>query len=192
MRNYMNRHLTTFSLIALVVFCSWTKDPNERHQKNEILVIPGLGLALGMDTIKLSKTRESEIFRLFKIKDTLFKTEHGSACGNDDEGNDVTWDTYLKDVQYDGMTFRFKGYKETEPLALAEIKISDTTHWTVKVNDNIVLGKNMPDIFKYFPKRDSSDAYENYSAHLWSYGIIFYFDETGNNKKLSQIEIIRN
>ena len=58
----------------------------EQHSKREnltkqILVIPGLGLVIEKDTVKLSKTTESEIYHLFKIKDTLTKSEQGTACG---------------------------------------------------------------------------------------------------------------
>ena len=185
----MKRRLTIVLLYSLIIFTACEQYSERENLMKQILVIPGLGLVIEKDTVKLSKTTESEIYHLFKIKDTLTKSEQGTACGYDADGNNASWDTYSKEINYDGIKFNYSSYMNKDGFTLEEIEIKDTTHYIVKINDFIILGKNIPDILKYFPKRDSSDEYDIYWKNLDSYGIRLGLDDNGLQKKLSYISI---
>ena len=178
-------------LHCLTIFVAIGQNSTPENIEKQILVLPGLGLVVGKDTVKLSKTTESEICRLFSIKDTLTKIIHGSACGYDANGKAASWDTFSKEINYDGMVFNYSGSINKDNFTLEEIEIKETTHFIVKVNDVIILGKNFPDILKYFPKRHSSDEYDNYWKTLWSYGINLGLDDNGSLKKLSYISVFK-
>lgn len=185
----MNIRLAIFLFYSLMKISAYGQETKQENMSKDIHVIPGLGFVIEKDTVKLSKTTESEIYHLFKIKDTLTKIIHGTACGYDANGNSASWDTYSKEITYDGIVFNYSGSTNKDNFILDEIEIKDITHFNVKINDSIVLGKVIPDILNYFPKRNSFDEYDKYSIDLGSYGINFLLDDTGLQKKLSYISI---
>ena len=180
-----------FLLLVLVLFISCTSGKKQAGETNQIIVSPGLGLIISGDTIKINKTRESEIFRIFKLRDTLIEINLGTACGYDGEGNPFSSDTYHKDINCDGIVFSYVSFVSKDSLKLDRIDISDTTHWAVKVNDSIVLGKRVGDVLKYFPKRRDSDEYSDYWKNLYSYGITLGLGKDGTAKKLSFISVFQ-
>lgn len=185
----MKRQLIIILLCFLKIFTAFGQQSDSENQAKQILAIPGLGLVIGKDTVKLMKTTESEIYHIFRIKDSLTKIIHGTACGYDTHGKSASWETYSKEINYDGIVFSYSGSRNKDIFILEEIAIKETTHFIVKVNDFINLGENIPDILKFFPKRSDNDEYDNYSTHLWSYGINLGFDDNGSQKKLTYISI---
>ena len=185
----MRRKLTIILLYCLTIFVAVGQNSTSKNTEKQILVLPGLGLVVGKDTVKLYKTTESKIYNIFQIKDTLTEIDHGTACGYDSNGNSASWDTYSKEINYDGIVFNYSGSSNKDNFVLNEIEIKDTTHYIVKVNDFIILGKNIPNILKYFPKRSKYDEYSMYWKNLDSYGIRLGLDDNGTEKKLSYISI---
>ena len=185
----MKRRLTIILLYSLTIFTAFGQQTGSENQVKQIRVIPGLGLVIEKDTVKLFKTTETEIYHLFRITDTLTDIIHGTACGYDANGNNTSWDTYSKEINYDGIVFNYSGSTNKDNFILHEIEIKDITHFIVKINDSIILGKNIPDILKYFPKRSKYDEYDIYWKNLDSYGIRLGLDNNGVEKKLSYISI---
>lgn len=185
----MKRLQIVILLCFLTVFSASGQNSKLENPANQILVLPGCGLVFGKDTVKLYKTTESEIYQIFQIKDILTEIGHGTACGYDENGNSASWDTYYKEINYDGIVFNYSGSSNKDNFVLNEIEIKDTTHFIVKINDFIILGRNMPNVLKYFPKRSKYDEYSIYWKNLDSYGIRLGLDDNGVEKKLSYISI---
>lgn len=186
MRCYMHIMPKTYLIIALL-----TSLYSFGQQSKQIIVIPGLGIVIDYDTIRLAKTKETEVYKLFKMTDTIIEIRHALGCGFDYTGNDISWNHYIKSIRYDGIEFNYISKMQKDSLILEEIEIFDSTHYHVKVNASIVLGKSVPDIVKYFPKQNNSDNYDNQAINLYSYGINFWLDGKGHKKKLSYVSIYK-
>ena len=183
--------LAIFLFSSLIIQKSCSHADRQGQSLKQILVIPGHGLVIEKDSIKLGETKEAEIFHLFKLTDPLIKTEHESTSMTDDAGNDISYETYFKYITTDGIVFKYIRYIYEDFFSLEEVRISDTTHWAVRVNESLVLGENIPNILRYFPKRDTSDVYNKYFMNLPSYGIRMEFKDNGSKKKLSNISVFQ-
>ena len=184
--NYMKK---TNLKITILLFCNLLFSC--REETLEIIVLPGLGLAVNnSDTIKLGITTEKRISEIFGYRDTTTVTDIGSACGFDENGESVSWDSFRRQVHHNGIIFNFHSFIK-DSLFLEKIEITEKTDYQVKINDSIILGKVVSNVDRYFPKRYEHDESTAYSFELNSYGIEFGLKDTISGKKLSYIAIFQ-
>jgi hypothetical protein len=177
--------LQTLIIILVLIF-------NSCHRKEkEILVVPGIGIVFGNDTISVGKSTEEDICRVFNIQVTKMRIDTGMACGFTADGEPASWDVYGGEISHDALSFHFRSSQANTLIlgtfSLESIEIEGPSKYIIKINDSLVYRAPVRHIENYFTFCSNDTSYYRYE--LDDYGLLLGLSDTLSDRILDYVKI---
>lgn len=179
------RHLTLIAILLLFgSFC--------RRNDKEIKVIPGIGIVFRNDTIKIGKSTEDDIFRVFNIQGKKMRIDTATACGYTGDGEPASWEIYIGEITIDAFSFEFQSSQVDTLIlgtfSLESILIKGPSKYSIKINDSIYYGGPIQHIENYFTFCPTDTTSYMYDLREF-YGLQLGLKDSLASKRIDFLEI---
>ena len=179
--------MRTFILIGLVLIFQSCK-PDD----NWTIAIPGKGIVVNRDSILINKSTIKDLEPIFGIKtDPNLNPSIRVSDGINTETGEWTSDTdFVINFHVKSIDFEFSGNKQ-DNLRLKWITLKDTIGLKVKINEQIILGMEKPDILGQFKSLTKDDyiSDDHLTFNFYSHGVSFLLDSVRGQSRLKEISI---
>jgi hypothetical protein len=176
------------SIFIIFFFCTSLFSQVERKK---ITLTPGEKIQIGNITIVLDKTNYTDLLKKLNLKDK-FPIYSRINDGFDIETlKDTSWYDYVRNIIYKKeVTFEYSG-ESPDSIQLKWITVKNSDSYTVKINENIMLGDINPPIDKYFQKLNKYDyiSKDSLTYNLYSQGISFQFEKFNSGRILIEASV---
>jgi hypothetical protein len=160
----------------------------------EVHVLPGIGIVIENDSIKLFKTSVEQLKSLLSVKlkpGLIYRT----ACGFTEDGDPFSVETVIESFTYKNITFNYEGL-DTTALELNEVELVYDSTSKVIVANKFELGAINPNIRRHFQRKRNCDyffnePFEPIKYEFYSKGIIFELSRKGNKKLLTTVRVLK-